>query len=47
MTEILVILIPLLPLVAGLIIGLFGKQLGEKSYQVGVPALVMAFIGSL
>jgi NADH-quinone oxidoreductase subunit L len=47
MTMFLAILIPLLPLVAGLIIGLLGKQLGEKSYQVGVPALVMAFIGSL
>ncbi|MEO6202235.1 MAG: proton-conducting transporter membrane subunit [Nitrospirales bacterium] len=47
MTNFLAILVPLLPLVSGLIIGLFGKQLGEKSHRVGVPALVMAFIGSL
>lgn len=47
MTNFLAILVPLLPLVSGLIIGLFGKKLGEKSHKVGVPALVMAFIGSL
>ncbi len=47
MTIFLAILVPLLPLASGLIIGLFGRQLGEKSYKVGVPALVLAFVGSL
>jgi len=47
MTIFFAVLIPLLPLAAGLIIGLFGKHLGENSYKVGVPALVMAFISSL
>ena len=47
MTMIFAILVPLLPLASGLIIGFFGKFLGKKSYQVGVPALVTAFIGSL
>lgn len=47
MTMFFTILVPLLPLGSCLIIGLFGSQLGEKSYKVGVPVLVMAFIGSL
>ncbi len=47
MTTFIAILIPLLPLISGLIIGLFGKQLAEQSDKVGVPALVMAFLGSL
>ncbi|MDH3505296.1 MAG: proton-conducting transporter membrane subunit [Nitrospirota bacterium] len=47
MTMFFAVLVPLLPLAAGLIIGLFGRHLRENSYKVGVPALVMAFIGSL
>ena len=47
MTMFFAVLVPLLPLAAGLIIGLFGRHLGQNSYKVGVPALVMAFIGSL
>ncbi|MEX0828831.1 MAG: proton-conducting transporter membrane subunit [Nitrospirales bacterium] len=47
MTTFVAVLVPLLPLLSSLIIGLFGKQLGEKSYKVGVPALVMAFLGAL
>ncbi|MDH5700424.1 MAG: proton-conducting transporter membrane subunit, partial [Nitrospirota bacterium] len=47
MTIFFAMLVPLLPLAAGLIIGLFGRHLGENSYKVGVPALVIAFIGSL
>ncbi len=47
MTMFFAVLVPLLPLAAGLIISLFGKQLGEQSYKVGVPALVIAFLGSL
>ncbi len=47
MTMSFAVLVPLLPLVAGLIIGLFGRHLQENSYKVGVPALVIAFIGSL
>ena len=47
MTIFLAILVPLLPLASGLIIGLFGRQLREKSYKVGVPALVTACLGSL
>jgi len=47
MTMFFTVLIPLLPLGSGFFIGLFGKQLGEKSYKVGVPALVMAFTASL
>jgi NADH-quinone oxidoreductase subunit L len=47
MTIFLAILIPLLPLVSGLTIGLFGRRLGNRSHQVGVPALVAAFLGSL
>lgn len=47
MTMFVAVLVPLLPLAAGLIIGLFGRRLGENSYKVGVPALVLAFIGSL
>ncbi|MDT7043374.1 NADH-quinone oxidoreductase subunit L [Candidatus Nitronereus thalassa] len=47
MTIFIAILIPLLPISSAFIIGLFGKQLGEQSYKVGVPALVMAFLGSL
>ncbi len=47
MTIFIAILVPLLPLASGLIIGLLGKYLGKKSYQVGVPALVAACLGSL
>ena len=47
MTIFIAILVPLLPLASGLIIGLLGKYLGKKSYQVGVPALVIACLGSL
>lgn len=47
MTMFFAVLVPLLPLAAGLIIGLFGRHLGENSYKVGVPALVLAFSGSL
>ena len=41
------LLIPLLPLAAGLIIGVFGRQLKENSAKVGVPAVVLAFLVSL
>lgn len=47
MTVLLAVLVPLLPLTSGLIIGLFGTWLGKKSYQVGVPALIAAFLASL
>ena len=40
-------LVLLLPLVAGLIIGLAGSQLREQSYRIGVPAVVLAFIGGV
>lgn len=41
-----IILVMLMPLLAGLIISLLGRRLGERSYQVGTPAIVAAFIGS-
>ncbi|MDH5564495.1 MAG: NADH-quinone oxidoreductase subunit L, partial [Nitrospirota bacterium] len=47
MTTLLAILIPLLPLVSGIILGLFGRHLGEKSSKVGVSALALAFMCSL
>jgi NADH-quinone oxidoreductase subunit L len=47
MTIFFAMLVPLLPLTSGLIIGLFGKYLGKKSYQIGVPALVIACLSSL
>jgi NADH-quinone oxidoreductase subunit L len=47
MTIAIALLILLLPLASGLIIGLFGSYLGKHSYQVGVPALIAAFLGSL
>jgi len=47
MTTLLAILIPLLPLASGIILGLFGRHLGEKSSKVGVSALALAFMCSL
>ena len=47
MTPYVMLLIPLLPLAAGLIIGAFGRQLGEDSAKVGVPAVALSFLISL
>jgi len=47
MTPYIMLLIPLLPLAAGLIIGAFGRQLGESSAKVGVPAILLSFLVSL
>ena len=41
------ILIPLLPLLAGLTIGLLGSRVGEKVYRIGVLAQVFAFVIAL
>jgi NADH-quinone oxidoreductase subunit L len=41
------LLIPLFPLVAGTLIGLFGKQLGQQSYKIGVPAILLAFFSAV
>ncbi|MGH7255269.1 MAG: proton-conducting transporter membrane subunit, partial [Nitrospirales bacterium] len=40
-------LIPLLPLLAGIAIGLFGRVLGEQSSRVGVAAVVSAFVAAV
>ncbi len=47
MTMFVAILVPLLPLVSGIILGVFGKHLREKSSKVGVSALALAFLCSL
>ncbi|MDH5773608.1 MAG: proton-conducting transporter membrane subunit [Nitrospirota bacterium] len=47
MTMFVAILVPLLPLVSGIILGVFGKHLRETSSKVGVLALALAFICSL
>jgi len=47
MTPYVMLLIPLLPLAAGTIIGAFGRQLGENSAKVGVPAVALFFLISL
>ncbi len=47
MTTSLTILIPLLPLGAGVLIGLFGRSLGERSYVVAAPAVIVSFFLSL
>lgn len=39
-------LVPLLPLIGGLAIGLFGRRLGEDSARVGVPAVALALLGA-
>lgn len=41
------ILVPLLPLVAGVLIGLLGTRLREQSYKIGVPAVAGAFAVSI
>lgn len=41
-----IILVLLAPLLAGLLISLLGRTLGEQSYKIGVPAIVAAFVGS-
>ncbi len=41
------ILIPLLPFLAGLTIGLLGSRVGEKVYRIGVLAQVFAFVIAL
>ena len=47
MTLFFAILVPLLPLASGIILSIFGRQLGEKSSKVGVSALALAFLASL
>ncbi len=47
MTMFVAILVPLLPLVSGIILGAFGKNLREISSKVGVSALALAFFCSL
>ena len=47
MTMFVAILVPLLPLVSGIILGAFGKSLRETSSKVGVSALALAFFCSL
>ncbi len=47
MTLFFAILVPILPLASGMILGLFGRHLGEKSSKVGVSALTLAFLASL
>lgn len=41
------VLIHLLPLLGGLLIGLFGFRLRERSWKLGVPAIAIAFLLSL
>jgi len=47
MTMFVAILVPLLPLVSGIILGVLGKNLRETSSKVGVSALALAFFCSL
>ncbi len=47
MTPYIMLLIPLLPLAAGVIIGAFGRQLGENSSKVGVPAVALSCLVSI
>ena len=47
MTMFVAILVPLLPLVSGIILGALGKNLRETSSKVGVSALALAFFCSL
>src|SRR2546427_2518812 len=42
-----VILVPLLPLLAALVIGVAGRSLRERSAKVGGAAVVAAFLGAL
>ncbi len=43
----LAILIPLLPLLAGVTIGLLGSRFGERSSRLGVAAVALSFAGSV
>jgi len=47
MTMVFAILVPLLPLISGVLLAFFGRHLGEKSSKVGVSALALACICSL
>ncbi len=40
-------LVPVLPLLGGLLIGLLGRRLGEDCHKIGVSALVLALLGSI
>src|SRR2546422_4340240 len=42
-----VLLVPLLPLLAALVIGVAGRSLRERSAKVGGAAVVAAFLGAL
>ena len=47
MTPYVILLIPLLPLAAGIVIGAFGRQLEENSAKVGVPAVGLSCLVSI
>jgi NADH-quinone oxidoreductase subunit L len=41
------IVVPLLPLLGGVLIGLLGNRLREQSYKIGVPVVAGAFVASI